>query len=75
MFLDLLIGGFSGAISRTITAPLELSKIQKQNKFMRNTTLISVIKKEGFFLYGKEMESMLSVFFHKCQLIIQFANF
>lgn len=53
MFLDLLIGGFSGAISRTITAPLELSKIQKQNKFMKNTTLISVIKKEGFFSLWK----------------------
>ena len=28
---DLLIGGLSGIISRTTTAPLELWKIQQQN--------------------------------------------
>ena len=40
-------GGMSGVISRTLTAPLELSKIQQQNRFMPNTTLVDVIKKEG----------------------------
>ena len=53
MIIDLFIGGVSGAISRTITAPFELSKIQKQNKFMTNTTLLSVIQKEGFFSLWK----------------------
>jgi solute carrier family 25 (mitochondrial phosphate transporter), member 23/24/25/41 len=45
---DFLIGGLSGVISRTVTAPLELAKIQQQNKFMPNTTLREVIQKEGF---------------------------
>ena len=46
-YRDFIVGGMSGVISRTLTAPLELSKIQQQNKFMPNTTLIDVIKKEG----------------------------
>ena len=53
MLTDLIIGGISGAISRTITAPFELSKIQKQNKFMMNTSLTSVIRNEGFFSLWK----------------------
>ena len=53
MFIDLFIGGVSGAISRTVTAPFELSKIQKQNKFLKNTSLLSVIKNEGFFSLWK----------------------
>ena len=48
MFTDLFIGGFAGIFSRTITAPLELYKIQRQNAFMPNATLRDVIKKEGF---------------------------
>ncbi len=44
---DLLIGGISGALSRTFTAPLELNKIQRQNKFMKNTNILSVLQKEG----------------------------
>ena len=46
-YRDFLIGGASGVVSRTLTAPLELAKIQQQNKFMPNTTLVDVIKKEG----------------------------
>jgi solute carrier family 25 (mitochondrial phosphate transporter), member 23/24/25/41 len=45
---DFIIGGLSGVISRTVTAPLELAKIQQQNKFMPNTTLRDVIQKEGY---------------------------
>lgn len=45
--INMTIGGLSGVISRTITAPLELQKIQQQNRYMPNTTLIEVIKKEG----------------------------
>ena len=44
---NLLIGGISGVVSRTFTAPLELKKIQLQNKYMPNTTFREVIKKEG----------------------------
>ena len=46
-YRDFIVGGMSGVISRTLTAPLELSKIQQQNRFMPNTTLVDVIKKEG----------------------------
>ena len=33
---DLLIGGISGIVSRTTTAPLELWKIQQQNYTLKN---------------------------------------
>lgn len=45
----MLIGGTAGIISRTFTAPLELKKIQQQNRFMPNTTLWEVVQKEGIF--------------------------
>tara|TARA_B100000963_G_scaffold226538_1_gene197645 strand:- start:8855 stop:9643 length:789 start_codon:yes stop_codon:yes gene_type:complete len=45
---DFLIGGISGAISRSCTAPIELAKIQTQNKFMPNSNLLAVIKNEGY---------------------------
>ena len=44
---DLFIGGVSGAWSRTLTAPLELLKIQAQNKFMKGSTLSETIRNEG----------------------------
>ena len=47
MYIDLLVGGFSGVISRTLTAPLELYKLQRQNPFMPHSTIRDVIKKEG----------------------------
>ena len=48
MPIDLLIGGLSGVISRTLTAPLELYKLQRQNPFMPHSTIMDVIRKEGF---------------------------
>ena len=45
--MDLIIGGLSGVISRTATAPLELYKFQRQNSFMPNSTMGDVLKKEG----------------------------
>lgn len=45
---NLLIGGLAGVVSRTITAPIELLKIQQQNRFIPNTTLREVVKNEGF---------------------------
>ena len=47
MWTDLLIGGISGVVSRTLTAPLELYKLQRQNTFMPNSTIRDVIRKEG----------------------------
>jgi len=45
--VDLVVGGLSGVISRTLTAPLELYKIQRQNAFIPNSTIRDVLKKEG----------------------------
>lgn len=45
----LLIGGIAGIFSRTLTAPLELSKIQKQNNYMPYSSLGDVLRKEGVF--------------------------
>ncbi len=47
MLIDLFIGGLSGVISRTMTAPLELYKIQRQNAFIPDSTIRDVLKKEG----------------------------
>jgi solute carrier family 25 phosphate transporter 23/24/25/41 len=47
LFSNLLSGGISGIVSRTVTAPLELYKIQRQNPFIPHSTLQSVLKKEG----------------------------
>ena len=47
MLIDLVIGGLSGVISRTLTAPLELYKIQRQNAFIPNSTVRAVLKKDG----------------------------
>jgi len=47
MLIDLIIGGLSGVISRTTTAPLELYKFQRQNPFIPNSTIRDVLKKEG----------------------------
>jgi solute carrier family 25 (mitochondrial phosphate transporter), member 23/24/25/41 len=44
---DFIIGGISGALSRTVTAPIELAKIQSQNKYMPNSNFRSVINGEG----------------------------
>ena len=48
MFKDLLIGGTAGVISRTLTAPLELYKIQAQNNYLKESNIKNVLSKEGF---------------------------
>lgn len=44
---DLIIGGMAGVISRTSVAPVELFIMQQQNQYLPNTTIKSVIQKEG----------------------------
>jgi solute carrier family 25 (mitochondrial phosphate transporter), member 23/24/25/41 len=45
--MHMTIGGLSGVLSRTATAPLELQKIQQQNNYMPNSTLRDVLRVEG----------------------------
>jgi solute carrier family 25 (mitochondrial phosphate transporter), member 23/24/25/41 len=47
LYQNMLIGGMSGVISRTITAPIELYKIQRQNYFLPDTTIKKTLEKEG----------------------------
>ena len=60
MFSDLLIGGTAACIARTCTAPLELYKIQCQNRYLPDATLSQVWKKEGlrYFWKGNGMNCM-----------------
>ena len=45
---NFLIGGLGAITSRTLTAPIELYRIQKQNYFIPNAKISKVIEKEGF---------------------------
>ena len=45
--VDFITGGLSAIVSRTLTAPLELFKIQRQNSFMPFSTIRDVLRKEG----------------------------
>lgn len=45
---NLFIGGTSSIISRSVTSPLEIFRLQKQNPFMPNSSMYKVIKIEGF---------------------------
>lgn len=50
MVLDhLFVGAMAGIVSRTCTAPLELYKIQQQNRFIPYSTPREVIMKEGVY--------------------------
>jgi len=63
MWIDLVIGGLSGVISRTLTAPLELYKIQRQNAFIPNSTIRDVLKKEGLrYLWKGNATNCIRVF-------------
>lgn len=71
--MDLIIGGFAGAISRTVTAPFELLKIQEQNKFVPNTTLKDVIQKEGVSgLWKGNLSNCVRIF---PQMAVNYATF
>ena len=53
MITDLLIGGIGGIISRSAVAPIELNRLQRQNRFIPNSTLADVYKKEGLRFFWK----------------------
>ena len=53
MFIDFIIGGIGGIVSRSAVAPIELNRIQRQNYFIPNTTLKDVYKKEGIRFFWK----------------------
>jgi len=46
-FKHLMIGGTAACVARTFCAPLELFRLQRQNPYIPNTTLRSVLQKEG----------------------------
>ena len=73
MLIDLTIGGISGIFSRTLTAPLELYKIQRQNYFIPNSTIRDVLKKEGIsYLWKGNLTNCIRVF---PQMSVNFAVF
>lgn len=42
------IGAYAGVVSRTLTAPLDLYKLQLQNPFMPSKNLYDVVQREGY---------------------------
>jgi len=60
---DFLIGGTAGIVSRTVTAPIELFKLQRQNHYLKNNTIRYVLEKEGFrYLWKGNFTNCLRVF-------------
>ena len=47
MSKDFLIGGTAAIVSRTATAPLELARLQAQNSYLKQNSILSVIRNEG----------------------------
>ena len=49
----LLIGGCSSIVSRTCTSPLEIYRLQKQNRFIPGSSLGYILKNEGILGFWK----------------------
>ena len=47
MYHDIISGAVAGVVSRTMVAPIELYRVQRQNPFVPNSTIRNVMKKEG----------------------------
>lgn len=47
-FENIAIGGTAGVLSRTLTAPIDLYKLQLQNPYMPAKSLYDVVRMEGF---------------------------
>lgn len=63
MIEHFLIGGFSAMTARTLTAPLELQKLQMQNSYLKNNSLKHVLKNEGLrHLWKGNMTNCMRVF-------------
>jgi solute carrier family 25 phosphate transporter 23/24/25/41 len=70
---DMLIGGNAGIVSRTLTAPIELYKVQRQNQYLKDANFRSVLQKEGIrYLWKGNLTNCLRVF---PQYAINFAVF
>ena len=56
-------GGIAGIVSRTLTAPLELSKIRNQNSHVAKTSLLTMMKTEGIkALWKGNMANCVRIF-------------
>ena len=63
MIEHFLFGGLSAMVSRTITAPLELKKLQMQNNYLKHQSVKYVIRNEGIrFLWKGNMTNCVRVF-------------
>jgi len=59
----MVVGGIAGVISRTMTAPIELYKIQRQNSYMENATIKDVLKNEGICgLWKGNLTNIIRIF-------------
>lgn len=59
----IIYGGIAGVVSRTLTAPLELSKIRNQNSHVANTSLFKMASDEGFkALWKGNMANCVRIF-------------
>ena len=47
MSKDFLIGGTAAIVSRTMTAPIELLRLQIQNNYLKHNSLSQIVEKEG----------------------------
>lgn len=57
------IGGISAMIARTLTAPLELLKLQMQNNYLKNNNMRYVLKNEGIrYMWKGNMTNCIRVF-------------
>ena len=63
---NMFIGGIAGVVSRTLTAPIELQKIQKQtNAVLQKNTLWNTFKTEGITaLWKGNMVNCIRIFPH-----------
>ena len=76
---DLVVGGMAGVISRTLTAPIELYKIQLQSNYLKDSTMMNVIRKEGVrYMWKGNLANCIRAFpqfainygvYNKCQKI------
>lgn len=59
---EFIIGGLSGIVARTVTAPLELCKTQRQNYYM-NRTITDVLVKEGYaYMWKGNLTNCIRIF-------------